>query len=309
MRRIILISSILFQISFLTKINAWDTTAAKFYPLKTGNTYVFTNYDLAFSCAPTSILGTYRVMIGDIVLKPNSKYYYEFFGWWNLMGFRPPYWKYQRVDSNSMNVYAYDSTTNGEFLLDSLLGNVNTHFNCQRLNSTQPSGWFESSEQMSIFNALRIRRQFQCSAPIIAGTYYYLVEGIGFTGYSICEVGSGEEFRLKGCIINGVVFGDTTLTPINLINNIVPRQFSLSQNYPNPFNPKTIINYQLPVSGFVSLKVFDALGKGVTKLVNEKQNAGSYSVEFDADNLSSGIYFYKLETEGYTEIKGMVLLK
>ncbi len=92
--------------------------------------------------------------------------------------------------------------------------------------------------------------------------------------------------------------------------------FNLSQNYPNPFNPLTIINYQLPASrqggtinNAVSLKVYDALGKEVAILVNEKQNAGSYSVEFNGEGLPSGIYFYKLEAGDFVETKRMVLLK
>lgn len=91
------------------------------------------------------------------------------------------------------------------------------------------------------------------------------------------------------------------------------KQFSLSQNYPNPFNPATVISYQLPAAGSVSLIVYDALGNEVQRLVNEKQNAGSYSVDFNASSnglsLPSGIYFYKLVTEKFSETKKMILIK
>ena len=100
----------------------------------------------------------------------------------------------------------------------------------------------------------------------------------------------------------------------------VPGEYELSQNYPNPFNPKTIINYSIPsnVKGQMSnvkLTVFDLVGKEIATLVNEKQNAGYYSIEFDASNLSSGIYFYKLEAGStgeagdFIETKRMMLLK
>ena len=86
------------------------------------------------------------------------------------------------------------------------------------------------------------------------------------------------------------------------------------QNYPNPFNPVTVINYNIPVSGIVSLKVFDMLGREVRSLVNNFVTSGSYSVNFDGSSLSSGIYFYKLEAEGFSgqkfvSTKRMVLIK
>jgi len=93
------------------------------------------------------------------------------------------------------------------------------------------------------------------------------------------------------------------------INNNIPDKFSLSQNYPNPFNPKTIINYQLPMSNYVKLTIFDALGREVAVIVNEKQNAGSYNVEWDGTNYSSGLYFYKLECNEFTDVKKLVLIK
>ncbi|MBK6772239.1 MAG: T9SS type A sorting domain-containing protein [Ignavibacteria bacterium] len=70
--------------------------------------------------------------------------------------------------------------------------------------------------------------------------------------------------------------------------------FSLLQNYPNPFNPVTVISYNIAVAGFVELKIYDVLGNEVKTLVKEKQNAGSYSVDFNAGDLPSGVYFYSL---------------
>ena len=90
---------------------------------------------------------------------------------------------------------------------------------------------------------------------------------------------------------------------------ILPDNFALYQNYPNPFNPITKISYELRVTSYVSLKVFDMLGKEVVTLVNQKQNGGRYEVEFDGSNLSSGVYFYKLETHEFKEVKRMILIK
>ena len=86
--------------------------------------------------------------------------------------------------------------------------------------------------------------------------------------------------------------------------------FQLNQNYPNPFNPVTNIGYTIPETGNVSLTVYDLLGKKVEVLVNEKQRKGNYSVAFNAKQYPSGVYFYKLATEGKNQaIKKMVILK
>ncbi|MBK6506879.1 MAG: T9SS type A sorting domain-containing protein [Ignavibacteria bacterium] len=98
-------------------------------------------------------------------------------------------------------------------------------------------------------------------------------------------------------------------TGITVISPEVPESFALSQNYPNPFNPKTIINYQLRITNLVKLTVYDVLGHEVATLVNEKQSAGTYQVEFDGSGFASGVYFYKIVTEGFTDVKRMMLLK
>ena len=85
--------------------------------------------------------------------------------------------------------------------------------------------------------------------------------------------------------------------------------FQLKQNYPNPFNPSTKIQYSIPSKSFVTIKIFNILGKKITTLVNEIKNAGEYSVNFNSVNLTSGIYFYKLTAGNYVSIKKMILLK
>ncbi len=92
-------------------------------------------------------------------------------------------------------------------------------------------------------------------------------------------------------------------------NQNTPEQFKLSQNYPNPFNPSTMIEYSIANQQKVELKVYDVLGREVATLVNEIQNPGSYNVMFNAASLSSGIYFYKLVSGSYSDIKKMILVK
>jgi len=116
-------------------------------------------------------------------------------------------------------------------------------------------------------------------------------------------------------IFAGSVAGNYFRRPISEmidIQNIsteVPSRFTLSQNYPNPFNPFTNIRYDLRKPGFVKLVVFDALGRELETFVNEQQSPGTYSVDWNASEYPSGVYFYRLQTDSYTEVKKMILAK
>jgi len=89
----------------------------------------------------------------------------------------------------------------------------------------------------------------------------------------------------------------------------IPNEFALKQNFPNPFNPTTIISYRLPEKGHVSLKIFDAIGSEISSLVNEEKEAGDYDAIFDADKLSSGVYFYTLIANNFMQTNKMILMK
>ena len=101
----------------------------------------------------------------------------------------------------------------------------------------------------------------------------------------------------------------SNLIGIQNISTEIPSAYSLKQNYPNPFNPSTMIRYSVPKNGMVKLVVFDALGREVETLVNQSQQAGTYEASFDGSKLNSGVYFYKLITDGFTETKKMLLIK
>ncbi|MBS1494035.1 MAG: T9SS type A sorting domain-containing protein [Bacteroidetes bacterium] len=117
------------------------------------------------------------------------------------------------------------------------------------------------------------------------------------------------------CTVHGPsMAGDITAT-VSGVNEItsIADVFSLAQNFPNPFNPTTKINFSIPKAGYVSLKVFDILGNEVSNLVNENLSSGTYSVDFNAAStgnaLSSGVYFYRLQSAEFTEVKKMYLVK
>jgi hypothetical protein len=90
---------------------------------------------------------------------------------------------------------------------------------------------------------------------------------------------------------------------------VVPDIYSLSQNYPNPFNPSTTIKYYVPQSSFVKIKVYNTIGQEIAELVNQELQIGNYEVTFDARNLPSGIYFYRIEAGNFVETKKMILMK
>jgi hypothetical protein len=91
--------------------------------------------------------------------------------------------------------------------------------------------------------------------------------------------------------------------------NNISYDYTLAQNYPNPFNPTTQISYSIKSNGLVTLKVYDMLGVEVASLVNENQEAGEYSIEFNASNLSSGIYVYRIASGNFVDTKKLILLK
>jgi hypothetical protein len=118
---------------------------------------------------------------------------------------------------------------------------------------------------------------------------------------------TGEyQYRLKQVDYNGA-YEYHSLNSLIVIS--VPGEFHVSQNYPNPSNPKCKIDYELPIDSKVSIKLYNILGEEVYKIIDTQQKAGYYSTEFDGSNLASGVYFYKITTQGFSAVKKMVLVK
>jgi len=207
---------------------------------------------------------------------------------------------YILADSNNYPAYLYKTTDGGitwqqkasEFLSDRLIkisvidNNIAFALGRNRLLKTTNGGenFFPIYQPVS-------------SNGYLSGIYFRN----SFTGF-VSGVDSAKAFVAK-TVTGGV--------NVRQISSAIPDNFSLSQNYPNPFNPNTVISYRLSVAGNVSLKVFDLLGKEVAVLVNEKQSAGSYAVDFNSTeyNLTSGIYFYTLSAGEFKETKKMVLVR
>ena len=201
------------------------------------------------------------------------------------------------------------SDYNNDKIVDSLPSEVGNVIFCQHL-STYTRECVNIFNQ-NVFNEMRLVKRFSHNGLVVEHIDYAQDFGIIHTATGEPPPANSYE-TLRGCVINGIVYGDTTLTSIHQTGNSIPGKYILYQNYPNPFNPETVISYELPVTGRAKLIVYDVLGNEVATLVNETKLAGSYNYQFSTVNyqLASGIYFYSLSVDGVlSDTKRMVLLK
>ena len=162
-----------------------------------------------------------------------------------------------------------------------------------RTDTTQSYNSVNMTQSLDTFKA-------NIPAQTLGTKIYYYISATSNSGRTSTKPLTAPNGYLKFAIDN----------PTSVIQNTYsPKSFSLSQNYPNPFNPTTQLEFGISNLGFVSLKIYDVLGNEVKTLVNENKPSGRYTVTFDGSNLSSGIYFYKLEANDFTETKRMILLK
>lgn len=154
-------------------------------------------------------------------------------------------------------------------------------------------------EPYSYSKPVTINLKLKSSVPIV-GSFEW--SDYGVISYAIWADSLGNKTQLFGAKRYDT-FGDVEN------KNQTPNNFVLKQNYPNPFNPTTSIEYSVPSNEYVSLKVYDILGREIATLVSEQKSAGSYEVKFDGSNLSSGVYFYKLNAGNYNQVMKMILLK
>lgn len=141
--------------------------------------------------------------------------------------------------------------------------------------------------------------EVDCSG-IISGEYYLRL---------VTSVNTEAEYALANIISDNTTLAKKNFNKVNFTGSEIPITYELSNNYPNPFNPSTTIRYQIPQDGIVTLKIYDILGSEVATLVNEEKLAGKYEVIFNASNLASGVYIYKLQAGDFVSSKKMILLK
>ncbi len=310
-------SVIIFLLLASIQITFSQDSTAGYYPLKIGNMWSYNHYwaysgntRIVHRIIDTAILGGHKYFKMRRQAAPPSTGFYD---------------SYIRIDSSTGSIRAY--TTSGgcpwlvnEFAMDSLRGVFpdSAKYNCQATYSRMLR-----DTVLIVLGTNRFVKRFHTDSYFEFANYRAFVYGLGVL-YDVYygNPGSYNRYDLRGCFINGVVYGDTSLTNIEFVSSQIPEDFSLSQNYPNPFNPETNISFNIPLlrgvdvpstrdgrGVLVKLSVYDILGKQVAELVNQNLQPGTYEVNWNAADLPSGVYFYTLKTDEYSITKKMLLIK
>ncbi|MEO8512561.1 MAG: T9SS type A sorting domain-containing protein [Ignavibacteria bacterium] len=291
---------------------------ADYLPLQVGNVWIYQHS--AFGAPPCYCSLKIRVKVTGTNVYNGKTYFQNQVSYQIISCPRPcitgflPYDSLMRVDTASGKVLRYapgaGCITANELMLDSLKAKKNDTIRVY----CQPPLWYltyvcSDTNNITFFGSSRQARVFSVLGFEGGWTRTYL-KGIGLIRTNCYAVGCNGFTELLGCVLNGIVYGDTGfVVGLNQISSEIPSEFSLSQNYPNPFNPTTHIGFRIKEFGLVKLTIYDALGKEVAILVNIELQPGSYEADWDASAYPSSVYYYKLESGSFTETKKMVLIK
>ena len=281
------------------------------FPLQVGNKFVYNCVKVSTYPGGGNTIhykSSYRVLKDSIF---NSHKYFFMNSYPNqYLYFGQEYNIWVRFDTISKSVLAFDSANTcpyyyKERLIDSLGMLSGTANSCS-------GNIFDWVRIDTIYNKIGMTKAFHrggySDGKLIKYNSNFGI--ISFESHShLGTYGTDLNASMTGCFINGVKYGDTATTYINTISTNIPEEFKLSQNYPNPFNPSTVIRFQGKGNCDVVIKVYDVQGREVQTLVNEKLKPGTYEASFDGSALNSGVYFYRLMTNSFTETKKMLLIK
>ena len=209
--------------------------------------------------------------------------------------------------------YSYNGGAAGTWVHGNIGSSYTTRFTWVSCDTNGTSGY--CTFIWGDVDSLNVRRSTCSWGP---GTYYYDRASNNLTGtaFPVCAVYNNSSGNHRRSVFaywrSGPqdIYVNAENLPTGITNtNGIANTYSLSQNYPNPFNPTTSINFSIPKDGLVKIVVYDMLGKEVATLVNSEQTAGNYEVTFDASKLTSGVYFYKITSGDFTDVKKMLLVK
>jgi len=257
------------------------------YPLQVGNLWQYQSPDSSFGLWETKI-------IGDSIL-PNGKTYAicagTFFGT-SLMR------------QESSKVYAIDFTDSSEFVLFDFAASRKDTIS-HHLKGSRTIVLESRYTNISTGHTSWVFFDLQGSGPTSYDfSHWTITDSLGLVGL-IME--PGVSYDLTGAIINGKTVG--TIMDVQAKNLQIPIAPILYQNYPNPFNPETNFRFVLPATEYVTLRIYDVLGREKTTLIEDRLTPGEHSISWNARTLPSGMYFYRLKTATFTQTKKLLLLK
>jgi len=287
---------------FSGSVNAQSLTKQdmlEFYPNNIGNSwsYRWLYYDVINDFYEA---GTDKIFISKDTLINNSKYWaVEFnYGSYNYEHYS------ERIDTATGDVFRIEDSFGGEInLVDNVYAGIGDTIS---ISNNRYLLYCDKLVVQSIRDT--IINNFQTTIREVVGLpsklKLYFARNIGM-------LGSGKNFWIDSANVNGIIFSDISsdFTGITEFKEPIGTNYILLQNYPNPFNPTTTITYSLPKSTFVTLKVYDIIGEEIAELVNEKKDSGTYDVTWNAQNIPSGVYFYKITAGEYSKTIKMILLK
>jgi len=276
---------------------------ADYFPLAVGNIFVYVYEEFM----PPSIT-TYRYRISKDSVAFGHRYYKMMRSNNYQTEYLVAWYRYDSTNGNLL-VFSPGSGCNGynnDKIIDSLASKKNDHCDGCMYNAISLRTCADTINR-SYFSTSVKTKSYHHDGLVFENLIY--AKGFGKVYSSGGEPSVNYSITMKGCKVNGVVFGDTLLTQIHRTSEKVPVKFELSQNYPNPFNPTSVIRFQIADLRYVILKVYDIQGKEIVTLVNDKLKPGEYETNFDANELPSGVYFYKLSAGDYSTTKKMILIK
>lgn len=284
-------------LSFNVSSVAQDTVSVKYFPLAVGNVWYSKTYSYLMFVLYDSMNVRTEITKDTII---NGKKYFRLSNYW------------RRYDSTTSNLLMYSpgqgcSIYPDDKIIDSLASRKNDILYCSYMSiftHTCADTGFDN-----IFGSNNVKtKSFFYDGLVAYDATYAMNFGVIFSGY-LGISGTGNLTYLRGCKINGVVYGDTVLSIVKKISSLIPKKYALSQNYPNPFNPSTKIKFDIPKASNVKLIIYDMLGREAVVLVNESLNAGKYEANLNGSGYPSGVYFYKMVAGDFVDVKKMLLVK
>jgi hypothetical protein len=294
--QIIIIDVLLLGFFLLPDLFSQNIDTTQYFQLHLGDRYDYYKISYPLDCpfdGKDSIkLGNYEysTMVKDTISISGKKYFILTHFIWN--------WTEDtiRIDSAGNMRFLYQGR-------DTML----IKFNAMENEWWRVGDFFFAMKSRKDTLKLKLKTFFNCLWVTFGAAHwpeYYFYDGFG----KVCECNDYGNYALGKARINGIEYQITT-SVINMKPGNGRAEYGTISNYPNPFNPSTIINYKIPADGFVTLKVYDLLGKEVRTLINENKTSGAYSIPFKSENLSSGTYYYQLKIKPSDGSKEIMLQK